>query len=70
MAISISVVALWISYAVLVFTFPIIASKMGAYTPFYFYGAICFIGFWFIKRKVKETKGQSLEDIESTFTGH
>lgn len=70
MAISISVLALWVSYAILVFTFPIIASKMGAYTPFYFYAGICFAGFWFVKQKVKETKGKSLEDIESTFTGH
>lgn len=70
MAISIAVLALWISYALLVFTFPIIASKMGAYTPFYLYAVICFAGFWFVRNKVKETKGKSLEDLESTFTGH
>jgi MFS family permease len=70
MAISIAVVALWISYAILVFTFPILSSKMGTYTPFYIYAGICFVGFWFVRRKVKETKGQSLEDLEGAFAGH
>lgn len=70
MAISIAVLALWISYAIVVFTFPILASKMGAFTPFYIYAGICVFGFWFVKSKVKETKGKSLEDLEAVFTGH
>lgn len=70
MAISIAVLALWISYAILVFTFPILSSKMGTYTPFYIYAGICLAGFWFVWRKVKETKGQSLEDLEGAFAGH
>jgi purine-cytosine permease-like protein len=43
---------------------------MGTYTPFYIYAGICFVGFWFVRRKVKETKGQSLEDLEGAFAGH
>lgn len=70
MAISIAVLALWLSYGILVFTFPILASKMGAYTPFYIYAGICVIGFLFVLKKVKETKGKSLEDLENVFTGH
>lgn len=70
MAISVAVVALWFSYAILVFTFPILASKLGTYTPFYIYAVICLLGFWFIVKKVKETKGKSLEDLEDAFAGH
>lgn len=70
MAISVAVIALWFSYAILVFTFPILASKLGAYTPFYIYAVICLIGFWFVAKKVKETKGKSLEDLEDAFAGH
>ncbi|MFT3843608.1 MAG: sugar porter family MFS transporter [Lacibacter sp.] len=70
MAISVAVIALWFSYAILVFTFPILASKLGAYTPFYIYAVICLLGFWFVVKKVKETKGKSLEDLEDAFAGH
>ncbi|WP_315821380.1 sugar porter family MFS transporter [Paraflavitalea speifideaquila] len=69
-ATSVAVIALWLSYALLVFTFPILARNMGAYTPFYIYAGICLVGFWFVRRKVKETKGKSLEDLENIFSGH
>lgn len=71
MAVSVSVLALWLAYAILVFTFPILASKLGTFTPFYIYAGICVLGFFFIYRKVKETTGRSLEDIEDTgMIGH
>jgi MFS transporter, SP family, xylose:H+ symportor len=69
-ATAVAVVSLWISYAVLVFTFPILARKLGTYTPFYIYSGICVLGFWFVKSRVKETKGRTLEDMENIFTGH
>lgn len=69
-ATSVAVISLWLAYALLVFTFPILARQMGAFTPFYIYAGICIIGFWFVWRKVRETKGKSLEDLENIFTGH
>lgn len=69
-ATSVAVISLWLSYALLVFTFPILARRMGSFTPFYIYAGICVVGFWFVWRKVKETKGKSLEDLENIFTGH
>lgn len=69
-ATSVAVIALWISYALLVFTFPIIARQMGTYTPFYIYAGICVLGFWFVKSRVRETKGKTLEDLENIFSGH
>lgn len=69
-ATAVAVISLWLSYALLVFTFPILARHMGAYTPFYIYAGICLLGFGFVWRKVKETKGRSLEDLENIFSGH
>lgn len=69
-ATSVAVISLWLSYALLVFTFPILADKLGAYTPFYIYAGICVLGFLFVKVKVKETKGQTLEELENNFIAH
>jgi sugar porter (SP) family MFS transporter len=70
LATSVAVISLWLSYALLVFTFPILASKLGAYTPFYIYAGICLLGFFFVRARVKETKGKTLEDLENVFSGH
>jgi len=67
---SIAVVSLWIAYFILVFTFPVLAEYMGAYGPFYLYAGICFLGFLFIRNKVKETKGQTLEQLGQNFIAH
>jgi sugar porter (SP) family MFS transporter len=70
LATSVAVISLWLSYALLVFTFPILASKLGAYTPFYIYAVVCLLGFFFVRTRVKETKGKTLEDLENVFSGH
>jgi MFS transporter, SP family, xylose:H+ symportor len=67
---SVAIVSLWLAYFILVFTFPILADKLGTYGPFYLYAAICFIGFLFIRTRVKETKGQTLEELEGVMVGH
>ena len=70
MASSVAVVSLWIAYFILVFTFPILAEHLGTYGPFYLYAGVCFAGYVFVKLKVKETKGQTLEQVEENFIGH
>ncbi|TFF39325.1 sugar porter family MFS transporter [Mucilaginibacter psychrotolerans] len=67
---SVAIVSLWSAYFILVFTFPILAKKLGTYGPFYLYSAICFAGFLFVKSKVKETKGQTLEELEDNLIRH
>lgn len=67
---SVAIVSLWIAYFILVFTFPILAEIMGTYGPFYLYAGICFLGFLFVKRKVKETKGRTLEQLETDLARH
>lgn len=67
---SVAIVSLWIAYFILVFTFPILAEKLGTYGPFYLYAGICFFGFLFVKVRVKETKGRTLEELEGVMVGH
>ena len=67
---TVAIVSLWLAYFVLVFTFPLLAKILGTYGPFYLYAGICFLGFIFIKSKVKETKGQTLEELEDNFIRH
>ncbi|WP_316816071.1 sugar porter family MFS transporter [Pedobacter nyackensis] len=67
---SVAIVSLWAAYFILVFTFPILAEKLGTYGPFYLYAGICFLGFLFVLRKVKETKGQTLEELEGNLVRH
>lgn len=63
-ATSVSIVSLWGAYFILVFTFPVLAEKLGTYGPFWMYSIICLLGFFFVKIKVKETKGKTLEELE------
>jgi hypothetical protein len=63
------VVSLWISYFILVFTFPVIFEKMQD-KSFYIYAAVCIAGFVFVWLKVKETKGKTLEELEHIMTGN
>src|SRR5688500_9197912 len=63
-ATSVAVISLWTAYFILVFTFPVLAEKLGTYGPFWLYAAVCLLGFFFVKSKVKETKGKTLEELE------
>ena len=66
-ATTVAVIALWAAYFVLVFTFPVLAQKLGAYGPFYMYAGICVLGFFFVRMHVTETKGRTLEEISGGF---
>lgn len=68
-ATSVAVLALWAAYFMLTFTFPILYRHFEDKT-FLIYSGICFTGFWFVWKKVKETKGKSLEEMENVFAGH
>jgi len=69
-ATSLAIVCLWASYFILVFTFPVLAKILGTYGPFYVYAVICLLGFLFIKKRVHETKGQTLEQLEQSIKAH
>lgn len=67
---AVATICLWGAYFILVFTFPVLARKLGTYGPFYMYAIICFLGFLFVKSRVKETKGQTLEALEEQLIRH
>ena len=67
-AMSIATFALWTACFVLTYTFPLLNKLLNASGTFWLYGIICIFGFWFILRKLPETKGKSLEEIEHELT--
>jgi sugar porter (SP) family MFS transporter len=62
-ATSFAVLCLWAAYFILVFTFPILFDRLKDST-FYIYAGICLLGFLFIWKNVRETKGKTLEELE------
>lgn len=63
-AMSVAVSALWTACFILTYTFPILNAKLGPSGTFWLYAVICAAGFAFIKFKLPETKGRTLEEIE------
>lgn len=63
-AMAVAVSSLWIACFILTYTFPILNAKLGSAGTFWLYAAICVAGFLFIKLKLPETKGKTLEQIE------
>lgn len=55
---------LWIACFLLTITFPILNKRLGTAGTFWLYAGICVAGFLFIKFKLPETKGKTLEQIE------
>ncbi|MCK5851142.1 MAG: sugar porter family MFS transporter [Kiritimatiellae bacterium] len=69
LAMSVCVLSLWMANFILSYTFPILNSSLGAATTFWLYASINVLGFFYILKKVPETKGKSLEDIEVELAG-
>jgi sugar porter (SP) family MFS transporter len=63
-AVSVAVTSLWIGSFILTYTFPLLDRNLGAAKTFWIYAAICAAGFFFVKARLPETKGQTLEEIE------
>lgn len=68
-AMAVATVSLWLASFMLTYTFPLLNNAFGAAGTFWLYGLICLLGFWFIQRKLPETKGKSLEEIEKEVIG-
>ena len=63
-AMAVATLSLWAASFVLTFTFPLLNSWLNASGTFWLYGVISILGFLFILKKLPETKGKSLEEIE------
>ncbi len=68
MAMSIATFSLWVASFILTFTFPLLNDALGTYGTFWVYSGICILGYLFIKNRLPETKGKSLEEIEMELT--
>ncbi len=64
LAMAVATFSLWTASMLLTFFFPIINNAIQASGSFWLFAVICFSGFFFIKNKLVETKGKSLEEIE------
>ena len=68
MAMALSTFFLWVASFLLTYTFPILNEAVGAAGIFWLYGGICLAGFLFIRAKLPETKGKTLEELEKELT--
>jgi len=68
-AMSVSTFALWLGCFTLTVTFPYLNSLLGPAGAFWIYAVICLLGFVYLKRKLPETKGKTLEEIERELVG-
>jgi Sugar (and other) transporter len=66
-AMSIAVASLWIACFILTYTFPLMNRQLGAAGTFWIYAGICLAGFAFVFAALPETKGKSLEEIETSW---
>lgn len=66
-AVAVAVSAMWIANFALIYSFPFLQAALGSAGTFWLYAGICGAGFVFILRRVPETKGKSLEQIERDF---
>jgi sugar porter (SP) family MFS transporter len=69
LAMSVATLALWLADFVVTLTFPIMTNPkhLGTSNTMFCYAALCVVAFVYMLFKVKETKGKSLEEIETLF---
>jgi sugar porter (SP) family MFS transporter len=67
-AMAVATTSLWIACFILTYTFPILNDILNAFGTFWLYAIICIAGFVFIKIKLIETKGKTLEEVEQILT--
>jgi len=65
-AMSIAVTALWTACFVLTYTFPLLNAALGAAGTFWSYATICLAGLVFLYFRLPETRGKTLEEIETS----
>jgi sugar porter (SP) family MFS transporter len=63
-AMAVAVASLWVACFVLTYTFPLLNRRLGPAGTFWLYAGICVAGFFFILRRLPETRGKTLEQLE------
>ncbi len=64
-ALALATLALWIANFFTTFLFPIMNEHLGLPVTFLIHGSVCLLYFFFVRKRVPETKGKSLEEIEA-----
>ena len=67
-AMGLATLVLWIANFITTASFPVMKAQFGLHITFAIHAGICFIYFLFVKLRVPETKGKSLEEIEIQLT--
>ena len=68
-AMAVATFSLWVACAILTLSFPFLHRGFGSSGTFYLYASICVIGFFWLLKKLPETKKKTLEQIEHELTG-
>lgn len=63
-AMAVCTASLWIASFLLTYTFPFLNKGLGTGGTFWLYAVICFAGYLFVLKRIPETKGKSLEELE------
>ncbi|MDE6381108.1 MAG: sugar porter family MFS transporter [Muribaculaceae bacterium] len=63
-AMAVCTFALWSGCFTLTYSFPILNASLGSFGTFWLYSAICLVGFLYFRKRLPETKGRTLEEIE------
>lgn len=66
-AMSVATLSLWLADFAVTLSFPVMTKQLGVASTMFCYAALCAVAFVYMLLKVKETKGRSLEDMETLF---
>jgi sugar porter (SP) family MFS transporter len=66
-ALSVATLALWLADFLVTLTFPVLTKQLGTAYTMFCYAVLCIVAFVYMFFKVKETKGRSLEEMETLF---
>ena len=67
LALSLATLALWLADFIVTCAFPVMTKHLGTSATLFCYAAFCAAAFCYMLFNVKETKGKSLEEIETLF---
>ncbi|SMO71865.1 sugar porter family MFS transporter [Solitalea koreensis] len=67
LALSVATLSLWLADFAVTLSFPVMTKHLGVAYTMFSYAVFCAIAFIYMFLKVKETKGRSLEEIETVF---
>lgn len=68
-AMAVCTFALWTGCFTLTYSFPLLNASLGSFGTFWLYSAICLIGFIYFSKRLTETKGKTLEELEKELMG-